>query len=152
MHPVMLELVLISLDKGSVRCRVRSVPLLHGSGALRQVQAASGVPPEDAPRTLFHGTSWRQQDGVVYLTWVVGPDPDPSGEGVRILISNSAERVPGRLDDPSPDGVLLSQVAGHAVKHASWLARRDPEMFSDALDQNLWEAAMLLRPVRARGF
>lgn len=139
---------MVSLDDDGVRCRVGSVPLLPGASSLWQVQQASGVPPEDVSRTLFHGTSWRHQDGVVYLTWAVGPDPDPDGEGVQVRISGQGVRK-GRLDDPVGGGVVVKDVAEHAVAHISWLFRSDRMLFEEALEPELWQRIAEVSPVRA---
>jgi hypothetical protein len=94
-----------------------------------------------APRVV-HSTSWRYEDGRVFLTYlavVEPPDPDklPSDSLVALPVTRVAVARGEALAPPQAIGVAA--VLEHALRHLSWLIR-DDHAIADALPE--WSSVL----------
>ena len=76
---------------------------------------------------VAHSTSWRYEEGLVVLTYVVvveSPFTLPPGS-LEVIAIERADLARGDALAP-PDSIGVAAVLEHALRHLSWLIRDDP--------------------------
>jgi len=97
---------------------VRRVPLGPG----HPDQEALGLAGE-VPGAVLHSTSWRDDDGVLVLTYAVVL---PLGAALSAPLLEPSVVCSSDPRRPSPPVLHVHHVVAHAVRHLSDLLRRDP--------------------------
>lgn len=79
-----------------------------------------------SPRVV-HSTSWRYEDGLIVLTYVVVVDPP------QLLPPHSLELIPVKRSDLArgsamapAETITVDAVLEHGLRHLAWLIRDDP--------------------------
>ncbi|GIF74521.1 hypothetical protein [Asanoa siamensis] len=131
-----VEVVLLSADRGMLRHRTVRAPLPSGPHPDDLALHLSGL-TLCTPGATLHSTSWRFVDRAVVLTYAALPDPSPSDTEPlapdRMVIGGAALA-------PSPPHVDADAVAAHAARHLALLATTDPVVAAAAAAQpELWD-------------
>lgn len=96
---------------------------LHPAEVVVEAVATLGLAP-----FLVHSTSWRVEDGVVVLSFVVLiEDPGPLPDGVIDEHVDRVELARGHALGP-PSDIEAAHVLEHGLRHLAWLVGDDPSI------------------------
>ncbi|MDQ3886416.1 MAG: hypothetical protein M3308_05250 [Actinomycetota bacterium] len=141
MHDVQIEVVLLSVSRGSLTWRVVRGDLPGGVGPDARARELAGLSSDGTGDVVVHSTSWRAEAGRLILTYAVLPDPHPTAAhpvpaGVRIVCS-------GEVSAPAPPAVDIEHVVAHALRHLSLVGRTSPDVVAaTAVHPLLWNAVL----------
>jgi hypothetical protein len=116
--PVAVEVLLLSLGNDRLCYRALRAPV----GNAMQPDSVVRELFDDLSDGLIHSTSWRFESGQLLLTYVVLPDPRPSGRRSRVP-TRIARGCRAAAPSPIAD---VAEVAAHACRHLAFLVRTDP--------------------------
>jgi hypothetical protein len=103
---------------------------------------------------VLHSTSWRWDatSGVLYLTYMCCPDPNPgAGLGSIVVAPKMTVASPGDPSRPRPAVVSSAAVLIHGLGHLRWLASNSPDPTKGSREgaPDVWEAIMRMPETRA---
>lgn len=121
-RPVDVEVLLLGLRDGHLVAEVRRSPLSDASPDKAALDLAGAA-------VLSHSTSWRDDGGVLVLTYAV---VTAQAQGLPVLEPSVVCSTDPRR--PSPPALHGHHVVAHAVRHLSDLLHRDPVVAAALVD------------------